>query len=103
MTTFEKRWVAHYDRGVARTIVAAPDGSVAAAPFENPALASGGTGDVLAGTIGALLAQPVERSPVYSPVISFPATMPSEGQVNSTHTPRLSLGAPENNSAHSDS
>ena len=27
------------------------------APFENPALASGGTGDVLAGTIGALLAQ----------------------------------------------
>ncbi len=27
------------------------------APFANPALASGGTGDVLAGTIGALLAQ----------------------------------------------
>jgi NAD(P)H-hydrate epimerase len=27
------------------------------APFENPALASGGTGDVLSGTIGALLAQ----------------------------------------------
>jgi NAD(P)H-hydrate epimerase len=30
---------------------------VAVAPFENPALASGGTGDVLAGVIGALLAQ----------------------------------------------
>ncbi len=41
----------------ARTVVAAPDGSAAVAPFENPALASGGTGDVLAGTIGALLAQ----------------------------------------------
>ncbi len=41
----------------ARTVVAAPDGSVAMAPFENPAMASGGTGDVLAGTIGALLAQ----------------------------------------------
>lgn len=41
----------------ARTVVAAPDGSVAVAPFENPALASGGTGDVLAGAIGALLAQ----------------------------------------------
>jgi hydroxyethylthiazole kinase-like uncharacterized protein yjeF len=41
----------------ARTVVAAPDGRVAAAPFENPALASGGTGDVLAGTVGALLAQ----------------------------------------------
>jgi len=41
----------------ARTIIAAPDGVVAVAPFENPALASGGTGDVLSGTIGALLAQ----------------------------------------------
>jgi NAD(P)H-hydrate epimerase len=41
----------------ARTVIASADGSVAVAPFENPALASGGTGDVLAGTIGALLAQ----------------------------------------------
>ena len=41
----------------ARTVIAAPDGQVAVAPFENPALASGGTGDVLAGTLGALLAQ----------------------------------------------
>ena len=41
----------------ARTVVASPDGALAVAPFENPALASGGTGDVLAGTIGALLAQ----------------------------------------------
>jgi len=41
----------------ARTVVAAPDGRVAQAPFENPALATGGTGDVLSGLIGALLAQ----------------------------------------------
>ena len=41
----------------AKTVIAAPDGSVAVAPFENPAMATGGTGDVLAGTIGALLAQ----------------------------------------------
>jgi ADP-dependent NAD(P)H-hydrate dehydratase / NAD(P)H-hydrate epimerase len=41
----------------AKTVVAAPDGRVAVAPFENPALASGGTGDVLAGAIGSLLAQ----------------------------------------------
>ncbi|MEO8272674.1 MAG: NAD(P)H-hydrate dehydratase [Chloroflexota bacterium] len=41
----------------ARTVIAEPDGSVTVAPFENPALASGGTGDVLAGIIGALLAQ----------------------------------------------
>ena len=44
----------------AKTVVAAPDGSVAIAPFENPALASGGTGDVLSGTIGSLLAQGLE-------------------------------------------
>jgi NAD(P)H-hydrate epimerase len=41
----------------AKTVIAAPDGRVAVAPFENPALASGGTGDVLAATIGSLLAQ----------------------------------------------
>ena len=41
----------------AKTVIAAPDGAVGVAPFENPAMASGGTGDVLAGTIGALLAQ----------------------------------------------
>lgn len=41
----------------ARTVIAAPDGRLAIAPFENPALASGGTGDVLSGTIGSLLAQ----------------------------------------------
>lgn len=41
----------------ARTVVATPDGQAWVAPFENPALATGGTGDVLAGTIGALLAQ----------------------------------------------
>jgi ADP-dependent NAD(P)H-hydrate dehydratase / NAD(P)H-hydrate epimerase len=44
----------------ARTVIAAPDGRIAVAPFENPALASGGTGDVLAGVIGALLAQGLE-------------------------------------------
>ena len=41
----------------ARTVIAAPDGEIVMAPFENPALATGGTGDVLAGAIGALLAQ----------------------------------------------
>ena len=41
----------------ARTVIAAPDGSVSVAGFVNPAMATGGTGDVLAGTIGSLLAQ----------------------------------------------
>jgi NAD(P)H-hydrate epimerase len=41
----------------ARSVVAEPDGTLFVIPFENPALATGGTGDVLAGIIGALLAQ----------------------------------------------
>jgi hydroxyethylthiazole kinase-like uncharacterized protein yjeF len=41
----------------ARTVIAAPDGSLAVAPFSNPALATGGTGDVLAGVVGSLLSQ----------------------------------------------
>lgn len=43
----------------ASTVIADPAGRLARAPFENPALSSAGTGDVLAGTIGALLAQGV--------------------------------------------
>lgn len=41
----------------AHTLVAAPDGSVAISPFKTDALAKGGTGDVLAGLIGALRMQ----------------------------------------------
>ncbi len=41
----------------AQTLVAAPDGRLSLNPTGNPALASGGTGDVLTGLIGGLLAQ----------------------------------------------
>lgn len=41
----------------ARTVVAAPDGSCAVAEAANPALATAGTGDILAGVIASLLAQ----------------------------------------------
>lgn len=41
----------------AYTVVASPEGRVRLSPFANPTLASAGTGDVLAGAVGGLLAQ----------------------------------------------
>ena len=41
----------------AHTVVAFPSGQTMLSPFANPALATAGTGDVLAGTIAGLLAQ----------------------------------------------
>ncbi|MEW6387399.1 MAG: NAD(P)H-hydrate dehydratase [Thermodesulfobacteriota bacterium] len=41
----------------AQTVVAGPDGRVSLNPTGNPALASGGTGDVLTGLMGGFLAQ----------------------------------------------
>jgi NAD(P)H-hydrate epimerase len=41
----------------ARTVVAHPDGRCSEDPHEVPALATGGTGDVLSGVIGGLIAQ----------------------------------------------
>ena len=41
----------------AYTVVAFPEGGVLLSPFANPGLASGGTGDVLAGAIAGLLSQ----------------------------------------------
>jgi NAD(P)H-hydrate epimerase len=41
----------------AETVIAAPDGSVLLSPFANSALATAGTGDVLAGAIAGLTAQ----------------------------------------------
>src|SRR5574341_125025 len=44
----------------AHSVVVAPDGRVTLIPFATPALATAGTGDILAGTIVALLAQGLE-------------------------------------------
>ena len=41
----------------AHTVIASPDGQVSLSPIANPALATAGTGDVLAGIIGGLLCQ----------------------------------------------
>jgi hydroxyethylthiazole kinase-like uncharacterized protein yjeF len=52
-----KEWGAVVVLKGARTVVAHPDGRTSEDPHEVPALATGGTGDVLAGMIGALMAQ----------------------------------------------
>ncbi|HEY6876177.1 MAG TPA: NAD(P)H-hydrate dehydratase [Candidatus Dormibacteraeota bacterium] len=52
-----KEWGAVVVLKGAKTVVAHPDGRWSEDPHEVPALASGGTGDVLAGVIGALVAQ----------------------------------------------
>ena len=44
----------------ARTVVASPDGRMSEDPHEVPALATGGSGDVLSGVIGGLIAQGLE-------------------------------------------
>jgi hydroxyethylthiazole kinase-like uncharacterized protein yjeF len=44
----------------AHSVIAAPDGRLLMAPFANPAMGAGGTGDVLAGILGSLLAQGAE-------------------------------------------
>lgn len=48
------------------TVVAFPDGKVYVCPVGNPGMATGGSGDVLAGIIGGLLGQlPIEQAVVY--------------------------------------
>ncbi len=57
---FAAQWSATVVLKGANTVIAAPDGRTWLSPFANPALATGGTGDVLAGAIAGLLAQGIE-------------------------------------------
>ena len=56
-----RRWASQWNAQVAlkgaHTVLAEPGGMVRISPFSNPALASGGTGDVLSGIIVGLMAQ----------------------------------------------
>jgi hydroxyethylthiazole kinase-like uncharacterized protein yjeF len=52
-----KEWAAVIVLKGAHTVVAHPDGRLSEDPHEVPALATGGTGDVLSGVIAALIAQ----------------------------------------------
>ena len=57
---FAREWKTIVVLKGAFTVIAAPDGRCAIEPFATAALARAGTGDVLAGTIGGLIAQGVE-------------------------------------------
>ena len=56
-----RRWASHWNVDLAlkgaHTVIAQPGGMAQISPFANPALASGGTGDVLSGIIVGLMAQ----------------------------------------------
>jgi hydroxyethylthiazole kinase-like uncharacterized protein yjeF len=54
---FTKRWHCHLVLKGARTVIADPEGIININPTGNPALATGGTGDVLTGIIAGLLAR----------------------------------------------
>ena len=56
-TKYAREWQKTIVLKGAFTVVAAPNGGCRVSPFANPGLASGGTGDVLAGAIAGLLAQ----------------------------------------------
>jgi NAD(P)H-hydrate epimerase len=59
--TAARQWATKWNVTVvlkgAHTVIAEPRGLVHVSPFANPGLASGGTGDVLTGIIGGLMAQ----------------------------------------------
>ena len=82
-----------------RTVIATPEGRVFINPTGNPGMATGGTGDVLAGMIGAWLAQLLDaeaacRLAVFLHGVAGDIAEAHEGQVGMTATDLLGhLGA----------
>lgn len=60
VSTLAQRWKQIVVYKGAYSVIANPEGDVAVLPFANPALATAGSGDVLAGTIAGLLGQGLE-------------------------------------------
>jgi len=57
---FAKKWKKVVVLKGANTVIASPGGEVAVSPFANPALATAGTGDILAGILAGLIAQKMD-------------------------------------------
>jgi NAD(P)H-hydrate epimerase len=57
---FATAWHAHVVLKGATSVIGIPDGTVLLNPTGNPGMASGGTGDVLTGILGAFLARGLE-------------------------------------------
>lgn len=72
------------------TIIADPGGSVAVLPFATDALATAGTGDVLAGSVVGLLAQGV---PSFEAAVSAAFLHGLAGEIASEHMPSASVVA----------
>ena len=79
-----------------RTLIATPEGRVFINPTGNPGMATGGTGDVLAGMIGAWLAQLLDaeaacRLAVFLHGLAGDIAESAEGQVSMTATDVLAV------------
>ena len=65
----------------ARTAIAQPDGKVSIVPQSTPALARGGSGDVLTGLIGGLIATNIQRNLSISEVVATAAWWHSQAAI----------------------
>ncbi len=65
----------------ARTTIAAPDGNVTIVPASTPALARGGSGDILTGLIGGLIATKIPQNPALIEVVATAAWWHSQAGI----------------------